>query len=121
MSISDWGRFVALHLHDKAEVAAEDAQDDGAKLLLKPGTLRLLRTPPATPKTDYAFGWGTAKRAWGGNVVTHAGSNTMWYCVVWAAPEKGFAVLVACNSGEEAAPNACDVAAGVLIRNHLKP
>ena len=65
-----------------------------------------------------------AKRVWAkgnrpndsGRVLTHAGSNTMWFCVVWIAPERDFAVLVACNQGGDTASKACDEAAGKLIR-----
>jgi hypothetical protein len=42
--------------------------------------------------------------------------NTMWYCVVSTAPEKDFAVLIACNQGGDAAAGACDDAAGEAIR-----
>ena len=48
-------------------------------------------------------------------MISHSGSNTMWYCVVWASPEKGFAVLVATNIGGDAAAKAADKAAGTLI------
>jgi lipoate-protein ligase A len=45
------------------------------------------------------------QRPWGGGtVLAHSGSNTMWYCVVWMAPKRNFAVLSATNiGGDEAA------------------
>ena len=72
------------------------------------------------PGNSYALGWGVAKRGWGGGtVLTHAGSNTMFYCVTWVAPERDFAVLVACNQGGDAASKACDeVASACIMRVH---
>lgn len=101
MSLADWARYVALHLR--------------AEGLLRPETFRRLHTPP--DGEDYACGWMRPERAWaGGRVLTHAGSNTMWYCVVWAAPAKGFAVLATCNQGGEDAAKACDDVASALVR-----
>ncbi len=57
------------------------------------------------------------QRSWArGPVLTHAGSNRMWYCVVWMAPERGFAVLATCNQGGDVAAKACDEVAAALIR-----
>ncbi len=65
----------------------------------------------------YALGWGTGERAWGGGrVLTHAGSNTLWYCVAWVAPEKGFAVLVTTNQAGPDAVKGTGEAASALIR-----
>ena len=59
-------------------------------------------------------------RPWGGGrVYHHAGSNTMNYAVVWMAPKRDFAVLVATNQAGEAAPKACDAACGELIGQFL--
>ena len=46
----------------------------------------------------------------------HNGSNTMFYVVVWMAPEKNCAVIVATNVGIDAAFDGCDEAAGKLIK-----
>ena len=53
---------------------------------------------------------------WGGAVLTHAGSNSKWYCVAWLAPERGFAVLAAVNQGGDRAQRACDEACSTLLR-----
>jgi hypothetical protein len=53
-----------------------------------------------------------------GNVLTHSGSNTMWFCVTWIAPERDFAVLVMCNQGERG-DKACDEAASAMIQDEL--
>ena len=111
---------VHLRLADWAKFAADQLRGDrGEKALLKPETYKRLHTPPFGG--DYALGWLTADREWGGGtVLTHAGSNTMNYAVVWLAPARGFAVLVVCNQGGPAAAKACDEAAGKLIQWHEK-
>lgn len=107
-TVGDWAKFVALHL-------------DGARgraRLLTARTFAILHTPPQGQ--DYAMGWGVTDRSWaGGTTLTHAGSNTMWYCVTWIAPKKDFAVLVMCNQGGDEAAKACDEAASALIQDYL--
>ena len=69
----------------------------------------------------YAGGWLVGKRPWaGGATLSHAGSNVRWFAVTWLAPEKGFAVLIACNTGKKGADKACDDAAGTLIQKYLQ-
>jgi len=104
-TLRDWAKFARLHL---GVAPKKDEQP-----LLRDATLRVLHTPEAGE--DYALGWSVARRGWApGPILTHAGSNTMWYCVAWLAPEIDFAVLVTCNSGDGAA--ACDAVAGAMIR-----
>ncbi|MBI4563108.1 MAG: beta-lactamase family protein [Planctomycetes bacterium] len=108
-SIGDWAKFVALHLR----------VGKGTPALLKPGSFAALHHPPEG--ADYAMGWIATPREWaGGEALTHAGSNTMWFAVVWMAPKKDVAVLIATNSGEEKAAGACDAAASALIREQFQ-
>ena len=107
MSIGDWARYVALHVEGEGI----------APRLLSPATFRRLHAPP--PGGDYAMGWGVTDRPWGGRVLTHSGSNTMWYCVTWLSPSKEFGVVVACNRAGADAEKACDEAAWSLIEDHL--
>lgn len=108
MTLADWSRFVALHL--------EGAQGKGR--LLKPETFRRLH---ASVADDYAYGWLSVERPWGGGrVLTHTGSNTTWFAVVWMAPKRNFAVLAATNQGGEAAAEACDRAAAAMIGRRLQ-
>jgi len=87
----------------------------GEKALLEPGTYEKLRTPPFGG--DYALGWLTVEREWGGGIVlNHNGSNTMNIATVWIAPARDFAVLVVCNQGGPVAFKACDEAASKLIQ-----
>lgn len=103
--LADWARFAAAHLAGSA----------GRGEFLKKETWDVLHTPPAGQ--DYAMGWSLAQRPWaGGTAWTHNGSNTMWYCMIWLAPQKGFGVLVTTNAGGPAASQACDEACAELIR-----
>ena len=63
---------------------------------------------------------GVAHRPWGGRVLTHSGSNTVWYATIWLAPEQGFGVVTACNQGGEPGTRACDDAASAAIQWFLK-
>ncbi len=108
VSLADWGKFAAAHLRGAA----------GKSGILPAEDFRRIQTP-ATGQT-YAFGWGFADRPWGGGtVLTHAGSNTMNYAVIWLAPRRDFAVLVVTNQGGEEAEKACDEAASAMIGLHL--
>jgi CubicO group peptidase (beta-lactamase class C family) len=103
-SISDWAKFIAEILH-----AAQ-----GHPTLISPATFKTLTNPP--PGHEYAGGWIIASRPWaGGRALTHSGSNNTWYCTVWIAPNKDFAVLVATNSGAASVAEAVDKAIGLLI------
>jgi CubicO group peptidase (beta-lactamase class C family) len=104
MTLRDWAQFAVLHL---------GVVPDEGEPLLRPETLAALHTPPQGG--DYAFGWRVCERPWApGRILTHAGSNTMWYCVAWLAPEAKFAVLVTCNQGDTNA--ACDDVAAACMR-----
>ncbi len=109
-SLADWGRFI--------QVVLRGAQ--GEAVLMKPATWERLLTPG--PLMDpqggdrYANGWIFTERSWaGGRTLTHAGSNTVNFAVVWLAPAKDFAVLATCNSGQANAEAACDEVASALI------
>ena len=109
-TLEDWGRFVSLHLRGAR------GQE---KKFLKPKTFGTLHAPPQGQQ--YAMGWLVTARGWAdGKVLNHAGSNTMWFCVTWVAPEVDFAVLVTCNAAGERAASACDDVAGAMIRRFLK-
>ena len=105
-SLEDLARFVRFHL-----------QPEGSGLL-KPETVRKLHTPPEGG--DYACGWISVKRNWaGGKALMHNGSNTMWYLVMWLAPEKNFAVIAATNIAGPKAERGCDEAASAMIGKWL--
>jgi len=105
LPLADWAKFVADMLRGLG----------GEKALLEPGTYEKLRTPPFGG--DYALGWLTVEREWGGGIVlNHNGSNAMNIATVWIAPARDFAVLVVCNQGGQVAFKACDEAASKLIQ-----
>ena len=106
-SLSDWASFVIAHLKGPR----------GAKgpLPIKTDTWKMLHEPVFGG--NYAMGWLVAARGWGGgDVLTHAGSNTMNYAVVWMAPVRDYAVLVVTNLGGGITAKACDEAAAALVR-----
>ncbi|HET7624721.1 MAG TPA: serine hydrolase domain-containing protein [Verrucomicrobiae bacterium] len=108
-SIEDLAKYAAFHL----------AGDRGDGKLLKPESFKKLHT--AIPdNNNYALGWVVLKRKWaGGRVLWHNGSNTMFYAVVWIAPNRNFAVVAASNAGGSDAEKACDDAATEMIRKFL--
>lgn len=105
-SIGDWAKYIKAHLRYDPSLLTQDSWNR-------------LHTP--LPGTDYFAGWRMVDRPWGGGrVLTHDGSNTQNYAVVWMAPKKDFAVLVVTNEGGHSAEAACDDAASALIRRFLK-
>lgn len=106
-SLEDLAHFTRLHLRR--------GRDGG---LLKPDSFRRLHTPPQGQ--DYACGWGSVDRGWaGGRALTHRGSNTMWFVVMWLAPERDFFIVVGTNVAGGAAEKACDEVAAAMIRKWL--
>ncbi len=68
------------------------------------------------PREQYSCGWCVEPRDWGaGDVLYHTGSNTMWYCAMWVAPEKIVAFVAATNSASDLADDGCDQAIKALL------
>lgn len=105
MPVSEWAKLIAFHLGATPPVALEGAAKELSNLH---------RAGPDAPKEG--LGWFTARRDWGGDVLTHSGSNAQWYCTAWLAPERGFAVLAATNQGGERAQRACDESCAFAIK-----
>jgi CubicO group peptidase (beta-lactamase class C family) len=119
MTLADWSKFISLHLLGDAANPARQVK------LLKPQDFDQLHRPAAGPGQSYACGWIVTTRPWAkgsqpgntGRTLTHEGSNTMWVCVVWIAPERNFAFLAATNQGgDDTAGAACDQAIAALIQ-----
>ncbi|MFD0892513.1 beta-lactamase family protein [Luteolibacter ambystomatis] len=101
MSVLDFAKYAGFHLGDLKKGPLSQTQLDDLHR-------------PVPPGDDYACGWVTTKRDWaGGATLTHNGSNTMFFAVMWLAPAKDFAVVAVCNSGDGA--KVCDQAASLLI------
>jgi CubicO group peptidase (beta-lactamase class C family) len=108
-TLRDWAKFIGLYLEPP----------HGEDHIVRPGTITELTTP--ANGREYAGGWFVLSRPWaGGRTLMHAGSNTLWFCVAWLAPNKHFAVLVVTNVAGDDAEKACDEAAAALIDFHAK-
>jgi CubicO group peptidase (beta-lactamase class C family) len=108
-SIEDLAHYVQFHL--------KGMRGNGS--LLKNESYKKLYTP--WPKQSYALGWMIVPRAWaGGDAFTHAGSNTMFYNVIWIAPKKNIAFIIATNVGGDKAFEACDKVAELLVEKYIK-
>ena len=60
-------------------------------------------------------------RGWAkGKAMTHAGSNTMWYALVWVAPKIGRIYFVVVNSWDSKMGMIGDGVIGELIRLDLR-
>ncbi len=53
------------------------------------------------------------------NALTHTGSNTLGYAVIWLAPQRNAALLAATNCGSDRGFQALDAAVGAMIRRFL--
>ncbi len=108
-SLGDLAKYAAFHM----------AGERGESKLLKAESFKKLHTAVAD-NDDYALGWMVLERPWAnGRALMHNGSNTMFYVVVWMAPEKNCAVIVASNIGVNEAFEGCDEAAGKLITQYF--
>jgi CubicO group peptidase (beta-lactamase class C family) len=103
-SVPDLAAYAAFHM----------AGERGGSKLLKADSFKKLHTSAGD---DYALGWVVLKRQWAGDrALMHNGSNTMFYVVVWMAPDLNCAVIVATNTGSDEAFGGCDEAASKLIK-----
>ena len=103
MNLADYGRFVAAMMGGSPDWLSEATRAQ----LLTPAT----GAPPA-----YAAGWAIGTTPWAGNggpgvTITHNGSNTLWFAVVMAAPERGLGFIALSNDGV-AGQRAC----GAMVR-----
>lgn len=105
MTIEDWARFVAFHA----------APSPSSALPITQASFDRLHRAAANSTSGAALGWMAAERPWGGPVLNHSGSNTVWFCTTWISPSKRFAVLVTANQGGDAAARAADRAAASAI------
>jgi CubicO group peptidase (beta-lactamase class C family) len=99
-SMEDLAKYVIFHM----------TGEQGASKLLKAETFKKLHT--AVGGGDYALGWVIMERDWAhGRTLFHNGSNTMFFAVIWAAPNRNCAIVVATNMGSSKGEDACDDAA----------
>ncbi len=115
MSMADWAKFCLSHTLTK------DFETDESKdlKLVSYDTLRALHLPPSDVDDggqNYACGWRVFERKWGGTVLTHNGSNTMWFAVVWVSPENQSVYLAATNIAGSEVGKGLDEIFSTLIR-----
>lgn len=104
MSIGDFARYAGWH--------ADEARNGGRHLTA--ASFQKLHRP--LEGQDYALGWSVVKRPWArGRTLTHSGSNTMNFAVMWVAPEINFAVVAATNVAGVEAEKGCDMAVAALL------
>lgn len=108
-NILDFAKYANFHLI---------GQNKGTPLLPKNRFIEL-HTP--AERENYALGWGVLQRNWGGGtVLSHNGTNTTFFAVMWLAPKKNFAVVVATNTSKTYGAKACDDVASMMIQTKLK-
>jgi CubicO group peptidase (beta-lactamase class C family) len=96
VALPDWAKFALLHLRGELNEAP----------LLEPATFQTLHTPP--DGSIYAGGWGVGyQRGARGRLLTHDGSNTLWYVSVQIITARNLVLLAATNKGGDAAAKAC--------------
>jgi CubicO group peptidase (beta-lactamase class C family) len=109
-SLQDYALFLADHMR----------RGVGEKPLLQIKTYDVLHTPPF--EDEFAPGWIALDRTWAqGVALHHAGSNTMNYVVVWVAPVRGLAVVVATNQGNREMGRITDKVVGDILELQIKP
>lgn len=88
--LTAFARYVSAHL----------TGERGGSSLLKAETWKRLHSDVAGQ--GYALGWVVGTRPWArGVVLFHNGTNTNNYAVMWLAPERGIAVVIATNVGAD--------------------
>ncbi len=108
-SITEFVRYAAWHARGESLGSAALKRESFVKL----------HTPPAGG--EYACGWAVAPRPWAdGNALMHAGTNLMFYAVMWIAPAREAAFVAATNCPGEPAEQACDEAVAAMIARYLK-
>src|SRR5688572_12204099 len=139
MTVTDWAKFIALHLRGdlanphcqaallKADTFAELHAVAPTTTYSKGWVMRgvtFLATGDAAPAVTYRAGWLISTASWAkgtrpgdtGRRLWHGGSNGRWNSGVVIAPEIDFAVLVACNRGVDIAAWKTRQAVKALIR-----
>eukprot|EP00938_MAST-03A_sp_MAST-3A-sp1_P004882 g4882.t1 len=75
---------------------------------------------PIRSKSTYAGGWAFCNRSWAdGTAMSHDGSNTMNYSIVWMSPKKRAGVLIATNISYDGLNLDLDKVVAFMIRKHI--
>ena len=103
-SIGDWAKYVQYHVSGNPRPLLKSAQ-----------TLERLHQVHNS-KSNYGLGWNVSSDLRHGRILTHGGTNKMWYAKVWMAPNQHCAVVVACNAGTPEANALCAKTVALLSR-----
>ena len=98
-SLADWVRFANVHF------------DRSAPFLTEATRLHLRTVSPELKSKGqtYALGWRLLRRQWArGPVLSHSGSNTLWYSAIFMAPQEQVVYLVATNIAAPETPKEVD-------------
>jgi CubicO group peptidase (beta-lactamase class C family) len=108
MSLRDFARYAAFHLREMR---------GGKDATLARSSREMLYEPIDASATEaHSMGWTVVQREWaGGRAYHHAGSNTMFFAVLWLAPEKDRGLVAVTNRAGKSGFAACDEAIGLLI------
>ena len=93
LTMADWAKFAFQHA------------GCGEQPIVSKETMNILQsTVPAVAKSKgedlYSCGWIVTQRGWAhGRVLTHGGSNTVWMCNLWVAPNTKSVYMAVCNAG----------------------
>ncbi|TWU47266.1 D-alanyl-D-alanine carboxypeptidase precursor [Rubripirellula tenax] len=99
VTIEDYAKYAQWHLGGKPTpvLRTQEAYDH----------LHAPQVDHTNPGTKYACGWLSLDTGLG-PALTHAGSNTNSFAVIWVLPQSNFAAVVCTNSGQAQAFPACD-------------
>jgi CubicO group peptidase (beta-lactamase class C family) len=117
---------VHLSIEDYAKYARWQLAGKAAPLLRSQSIYDHLHEPlvDKTAGEKYGYGWICLNTEFG-PALTHAGSNTNTYVLIWVLPESNFAAIACTNSGEPQAFPACDEMIGHLMTelaaNNMQP
>lgn len=118
-SMPDWIKYLRFHLQlaQWQRMQRDDRVPASTiPIPIQRESIAFLHTP--VEGQTYAGGWICSERPWaGGKIMTHNGSNTSWYCVVFLAPEQGRGIIAASNYGL-AAVQPCDEALQLVLKLH---
>ena len=106
LPLEDWAAFIRIFLDPK-------------QTFLKPDSLQCLITP--APGASYAMGWGVLDDPKTGRLLSHAGSNTMWFAQAAIARDHDIAVLATTNCASDAGQKAVASVTNSLLLGQLAP
>ncbi len=111
LTVEDWAKYATFHLRGAG----------GKADMLDPETFERLHRPYGNANPLYAMGWEVSDEAGPDvHVLTHTGSNTIWYSMIWMPLEHRFGVLVVANQGGDRAREAVDQALWNLALDHYE-